>query len=155
MFRSVVTQITGWRGWGVPSLPPPPPHPTLVDLGLILPTFFLSSFWASKFSILLLVYVSEQERATYGPQNTLTWPASYVWSLLNCFWFWKHVKHPENICFVINNNFKICLPVPGTFIGPGISYFTLMWPAKPKELLTPGLERKASKLCVTWSCVFW
>jgi len=84
------------------------------------------------FSLFLL----EQAWATSGPQSTLMWPAIYFWNFLNSYIDQKAHKTSKKYH---KNNLEISL------LGhERIPKFSLMWPAKPKELPTPVLEHTHS-----------
>jgi hypothetical protein len=86
------------------------------------------------------VWATSGPRATYGSPSTLMWPASYIWSFLNSYIDYENTLNTKKVPVLLQkqpyNQFT------RTCIGPQIPNVSLMWPAKPKELSTPGMGDK-------------
>ncbi len=72
-------------------------------------------------------------RATYGPQSTFMWPASYIWSYLDCYFDNEKTLKIKAIS-ASKTNFK---SVYIDMYWPTDTNLSLMWPATPKEFPTP------------------
>ncbi len=83
--------------------------------------------------------VTSGPQATYGLPSTFMWFANYIWSFLNNHIDYENTLNIKNICFTTKTTLK-SVYMDMYWPEDTLSLMWPMWPAKPKESPTPGLN---------------